>query len=94
VSAYTVYEVVREVRHHRWIHHIDAANSDEALAKAKAENDRACYHGELGEPKDVDSGWALRPKAPDQCDEDAWDEAFNKLSELGSRQPESLNASE
>jgi hypothetical protein len=39
------------------------------------------YCGELGEPEDVHSGWAVRTKPSDRCDDQAWDEAYQNCEE-------------
>lgn len=82
MPEFVAYEVVREVRFHKWIHEVDAETSDDALAKAKAGNaPESCHCGELGEPQEVHSGWAVRPKTSDRCDDAAWDDAYKNCDE-------------
>lgn len=82
MPEFIVYEMVREIRFHKWMHEVDAVSADEALAMAKAGNaPEPCHCGELGEPEEVHSGWTIRPKTLDQCDDDAWDEAYENCDE-------------
>ena len=82
MPEFVVYEVVREIRFHKWMHEVNAETSDDALAKAKAGNgSEPCHCGELGEPEEVHSGWEVRPKTPDRCHDEAWDEAYENCEE-------------
>lgn len=82
MPEYVVYEVVREIRFHKWLHEVNAETSDDALAKAKAGNaSEPCHCGELGESEEVHSGWAVRPKTPIQLDDETWDEAYEDSEE-------------
>jgi hypothetical protein len=82
MPEFVVYEIVREIRFHKWMHEVDAESLNDALAKAQAGNvSEPSHRGELGEPEEVHSGWAVRPKMPERYDDGAWDKAYQNCEE-------------
>src|SRR5437867_2074918 len=77
MPEYLVYEVAKEAKYHRWLHEVEAESAEEALAKAQAgAAPEPCHCGEIGEPNEQYSGWAVRLKEPAPNEDEAWDEAL------------------
>jgi hypothetical protein len=86
MPEFVVYEVVREIRFHKWKREVVADSSDDALVTAMAGNASEPAHcGELGEPEEVHSGWTVRAKSPNSDDDLAWNDAYEECEQAPSQ---------